>query len=201
LLHTGHRAWPTQEGKLLTGFSHGTAGIAYALLRLYEVTDEVAFRAAAEQAFAYEHSVPAPQTGSWCHGAAGIGLARLGGLGALDTDLVRADIEIALETTLRQGVQSIDHLCCGTGGQAEFLLAASTRLARPELAETAWQWASQVVRQARQSGNYAVGPSIAQSQGIPARFWPGFFQGLSGIGYWLLRQALPGQIPAVLLWE
>jgi class II lanthipeptide synthase len=198
---TGHRAWPTLEGKLLTGFSHGAAGIAYALLRLYAVTGEVDFRAAAEEAFAYEHVVGLPQAGSWCHGAAGVGLARLGGLGALDTKEIRADIEVALETTLRQGVQRIDHLCCGTGGQAEFLLAASTRLARPELAETARRWASQVVRQARQSGNYAVGLSAAQSQGIPTRFRPGFFQGLSGIGYWLLHLAAPMQVPAVLLWE
>lgn len=198
---TGHRAWPTLEGKLLTGFSHGAAGIAYALLRLYAVTGEAGFRTAAEQAFAYERVVGMPQAGSWCHGAAGVGLARLGGLGALDTKEIRADIEVALETTLRQGVQSIDHLCCGTGGQAEFLLAASTRLARPELAETARRWASQVVRRASQSGNYFVGLSAAQSQGIPTRFRPGFFQGLAGIGYWLLHLAAPTQIPAVLLWE
>ena len=35
---TGHRAWVTEDGLRTTGFSHGTAGIAYALLRLYEHT-------------------------------------------------------------------------------------------------------------------------------------------------------------------
>jgi lantibiotic modifying enzyme len=142
-----------------------------------------------------------PQAGSWCHGAAGIGLARLGGLGMLDTSEIRADVEIALETTLRQGMQSIDHLCCGTGGQAEFLLAASIQLARPELAETARLWTSQVIRKAKQAGRDALGLSAASSHGIPTWFRPGFFQGLSGIGYWLLHLAAPGQIPAVLLWE
>ena len=32
------RAWATDEGLRATGFSHGTAGIAYSLLRLYEHT-------------------------------------------------------------------------------------------------------------------------------------------------------------------
>ena len=31
---TGHRVWKSLDGPLLTGFSHGTAGIAYALLKL-----------------------------------------------------------------------------------------------------------------------------------------------------------------------
>src|SRR3989442_11043245 len=34
------RAWPTMGGRHTTGFAHGTAGIVYALLRLYTVTGD-----------------------------------------------------------------------------------------------------------------------------------------------------------------
>jgi len=37
------RTWATLERKLMTGFSHVAAGIAYALLRLHRVTGETAF--------------------------------------------------------------------------------------------------------------------------------------------------------------
>ena len=69
------------------------------------------------EAVAYERSVFAPEAGNWpahrlamavepaksepCawwHGAAGIGLARLGGLPALDTAEIRQDIDMALQT-------------------------------------------------------------------------------------------------------
>jgi len=112
----GLRAWPTYEERLLTGFSHGAAGIAYALVRLAAATDDRSFLDAAAEANDYERSVydaaaknwPDYRTedrrvfsASWCHGAPGIGLARLGGVSLLDTPEIRTDIEAALETTLR----------------------------------------------------------------------------------------------------
>jgi lantibiotic modifying enzyme len=45
---------------------------------------------------------------SWCHGATGIGLARLGSLAILDTPDVRQEIAIALKTTLKFGLQDIE---------------------------------------------------------------------------------------------
>lgn len=213
---TGYRAWPTLDGKLLTGFSHGAAGIAYALLRLYAATGEAAFCDAAEEGFAYEHSRLVPKVGNWpdlrtpagqgasfmtgwCHGAPGIGLARLGGLAALDTPEIRADIAIALETTRQRGVQGLDHVCCGSLGRVEFLLAAASRLACAEWLEMARQWTGQLVRRARQAGGYA----LPLPPGQPPRFAPGFFQGSAGIGYELLRVATAGRgrLPCVLLWE
>ena len=93
------RAWKTTEEKPLTGFSHGAAGIAYALLRLYAVTGDLTYKKAASEGIAYECGVFSASVGnwpnlrsfseqigqpdfmvSWCHGAPGIGLGRLGGL-------------------------------------------------------------------------------------------------------------------------
>ena len=132
---TAHRAWRVGWApRSLTGFSHGAAGIAYALLRLSHATGENRFRDAAEEAIAYETAMYCPDARNWpdlrdrvvedegagdrymvawCHGATGIGLGRLGGLPVLDALHVRQDIANALATTLATPDQDWDHLCCG----------------------------------------------------------------------------------------
>ncbi|MFB2880641.1 type 2 lanthipeptide synthetase LanM family protein [Floridanema aerugineum] len=208
---SGYRTWATSDGKLLTGFSHGAAGIAYALLRLYQTTGETEFLEAAEEAITYERSVFIPEVSnwpdfrqsstkdsptcmcSWCHGAPGIGLARVAGLDILDTPEIRQDIEAAINTTKQHGLSNIDHLCCGNLGRIEFLFTAGRKLNRPELIETAKQQAAQVVARAKQRGHFGYGSCLT--------FHPGFFQGASGIGYELLRLAYPDILPSVLLWE
>jgi type 2 lantibiotic biosynthesis protein LanM len=206
----GYRAWATVNGKLLTGFSHGAAGIAYALLRLYTITQDVVFLEAAEEAIAYERSVFSPEAGnwpdfrseqpgfmtSWCHGAPGIALARLGSLAILDTREIRQDIEAALQTTLAFGLHDIDHLCCGNFGRLEVCLVASRQLARQELLETAQKQASWVVSRAGKTGAFYLLPNLPTDVYIP-----GFFQGTAGIGYELLRLAYPDLLPSVLLWQ
>jgi type 2 lantibiotic biosynthesis protein LanM len=219
---TAHgRAWPTLDGRLLTGFSHGAAGIAYALLALAEITGAAEFQAAAVDAIAYERSVflpdagnwpdlrdfakyraatgradPPPLMSSWCHGATGIGLARLGVLAKLDSAAIRQDIQVAIQTTQnhlahRQG--GVDHLCCGAMGQIELLVCAARQLGRPELLSEARAHASQVVQEARQRG-YAL--EIA----LPASVYvPGLFRGEAGIGYTLLRLTYPDTLPPILL--
>src|SRR5262249_1853773 len=90
--------FPTRRN--LTGFSHGTAGVGFALNELSNATGEARFRVAAEQAFLYERDCFDPITGNWpdfrqhpsgrqrtgtalpvatfwCHGAPGIALSRL----------------------------------------------------------------------------------------------------------------------------
>jgi type 2 lantibiotic biosynthesis protein LanM len=207
----GYRAWATVEEKVLTGFSHGAAGIAYALLRLYQASGEAAFLEAAQEAIAYERSVFIPEIGNWpdftsphtekgftcvclwCNGAPGIGLARVAGLDILDTPEIRQDIEAAINTTKQYKLQVLDHLCCGNLGRVEFLFTAARKLSQPQLLETAMQQAAQVVAHAKQQGHFGYGLCLT--------FHPGFFQGAAGIGYELLRLAYPDQLPSVLLWE
>ena len=115
----GNKGWRTlpDASGLLAGFSHGAAGIALALLRLYRATGDDAFRSAAVDALAYERRMFLPQAGNWqdlrsptgngavelpcgwCHGAAGIGLARLGCLDLIDDAEFAREIEAALVTT------------------------------------------------------------------------------------------------------
>jgi type 2 lantibiotic biosynthesis protein LanM len=212
---SGFRAWATLEGKLATGFSHGAAGIAYTLLRLYKTTQESAFLEAAEEAIAYERSVFCPSTGNWpdvrtsdvgedklsfmttwCHGAPGIALARLGGLAILDTAEIRQEIAVALNTTQQFGLQNLDHLCCGNFGRMEVLLVAAQKLSRPEFWKTAKNQAAQIVTRAEHTGAFYLFPELPRDV-----YNPGFFQGTAGIGYELLRLAYPDSLPSVLLWE
>lgn len=212
---SGHRVWATMHKTLLTGISHGATGIAYALLKLYELTKNSSFKEATLEAIAYERSVFDSKANNWpdfryarnengipffstnwCHGAPGIGLGRIGGLSVLNDREVRKEIEIAIETTQKFGVRGVDHLCCGNFGRIEFLLKASLSLSRNELFKTAHQWAYQVIHKVQEKGTYDLMPNLPKSVNNP-----GFFQGTSGIGYELLRLAYPDILPSTLLWE
>jgi lantibiotic modifying enzyme len=212
----GPRAWRTlQTDQLLTGFSHGAAGIAYSLLRLHAVTGHALLIDAAREAIEFERSVFSPVqknwansaalTGSrtepyyfakWCYGAPGIGLARLASLSVLDEDTVRQEIDAALETTRRTGLGMMDGLCCGNLGRAEILQVAGARLGQPRFSRIAQERAAAVVNRAQQKGRYSIFENMPD--GITQ---PGFFQGISGIGYALLRLASADRLPCVLAWE
>ncbi|MDZ7960293.1 MAG: type 2 lanthipeptide synthetase LanM family protein [Aulosira sp. DedQUE10] len=208
------KAWLTIGETPLTGFSHGAAGISYALLRLYAVTQDYNYLEAALEGIEYERSVFSEshanwpdfrglgQTGQpsfptqWCHGAAGIGLARLGSFEIVRTPEIEREIEIALQTTQRYALQAIDHLCCGNLGRVEALLVGGQRYSRADWYQAAFQNATNVVAKAKRTGAYQLFPNLPNSV-----FNPGFFPGTAGIGYQLLRLAQPEQLPSVLLWE
>ncbi|MBA3532696.1 MAG: type 2 lantipeptide synthetase LanM [Ardenticatenales bacterium] len=208
---TGHQAWALSDGKCLTGFLHGAAGIAYALFCLHDETDEVAFYEAAQEALAYERALFVPEINNWlpyagaptkaimttwCHGAPGIGLARLANWPKRADETTREEIECALTSTQELGLRGIDHLCCGNFGRMELLTVAGQQLSEPTWHDMARRWASQLVRRKQEQGNYLFSPDI------PADIYqPGLFTGNAGIGYALLRVAYPDQLPSLLLWN
>ncbi|BAY28958.1 lanthionine synthetase C family protein [Nostoc carneum NIES-2107] len=208
------RAWQTLGKIPLAGFSHGAAGIAYALLQLYKFTQDSAYLAAAKEGIDYERTLfcaskgnwpvshKAERTGGkvtfpsqWCHGATGIGLARLGSLEILNTAEIQQEIEIALRTTENFGLEAIDHLCCGNMGRVEVLLFGAQHCDRSDWQQIALQNATNIVARAKQNGAYQLFANLPSSV-----FNPGFFQGTAGIGYELLRLA-NNDLPCVLLWE
>lgn len=103
---------PIALEKPLSGFSHGAAGIAWALMKLSTATREQRYRVAALDAIAYERTLfssehlnwwdlrtfgsetaaapPAHCENAWCHGAPGIGLSRIDILEHLDDGIVHA---------------------------------------------------------------------------------------------------------------
>jgi lantibiotic modifying enzyme len=173
----------------------------------------MAFRTAACDGIAYENSAFSPEARNWlhrpelaghrsgvpypcqwCHGAAGIGLARIGALGALDDRAIRADIDAAIQTTIEVPIVAMDHLCCGNFGRIEFLFTAGRRLGRDDLVGLALDRAAQLVARAHEAGTFKWGLATE-------RHSPGFFTSMAGVGYELLRLTHPEVLPSLLLWE
>lgn len=204
-----YKTWITWNGKALTGFSQGAAGIACALLNLWSVTQNEEFLAAARDAIAFERSFFSEAAGnwqdlrksdleyqiSWSHGAAGIALGRIRSLAILDTPEIRQEIQVALETIQNHGIWGVDNLAWGNFGRIETLLVAAKKLNRPDLIEIAQNWSHQLIEKAQTQGNFSLMANIAGYLPNPA-----FLHGTSGIGYQLLRLAHP-ELPSVLSFD
>lgn len=212
----GGTAWKAHpEGTRLAGFAHGASGIAYTLTKLSVATKRDDFLQAAREAIIYERTIydaqarnwpvlPPPGSrarpllvNAWCHGAPGVALARLGCLNAMDDPAVREDLDVALDTTVRGGVTALDHLCCGNMGRIEIALLASKQLGSNRLRQIADVGATAVVLRAKRAGAYTLQSNPEQN----AAFQPGFYRGLAGIGYQLLRVAQPEALPSILAFE
>jgi type 2 lantibiotic biosynthesis protein LanM len=200
--------------KPLAGFSHGAAGIAWALLELEAMTSEERFAQVALEAIAYERSLLSLKVGNWpdlrefentvlseseglvnfmtawCHGAPGIGLGRLRSLPHLNNAEIRAEIDTALHTTLTQGFGLNHCLCHGDLGNLELLLQASLVLDDPKWHSAVNRLAAIVLESINQYGWLCGVPLGVET--------PGLMTGLAGIGYELLRLAEPTRIPSVL---
>lgn len=209
---TGYHVWQTLNQQAISGFGHGTAGIAYALLRLYQASAANSYRDAAAEAIAFENSLFSAEAKNWyafgssaqapvfwtsfCHGAAGIGLARLAGLPMLDTPQIRRDIEHAIQTTQNYTMNHLDFLCCGHAGRLEFLALATERLQRPELHAVVREKTAWILQRQAQRGDYFL------FEEFPPRLAnPNLFKGSAGIGYQWLRLAFPEKIPSLLSFD
>jgi lantibiotic modifying enzyme len=211
--------WPSRDGRLLAGFAHGAAGIAYALIRLYQATGARKYLDAALRGHRYERAVysaahknwPLVRSAghlpgnvavvmtAWCHGAPGIGLAR-----SLVRDVVlpedpevAEEIDIALATTAALASNPGDHVCCGNMGRCDVLFTAGRQLGRQATIDAAAALAATVEDQALARGYFQF-VSFGSEYVV---FEPGFFQGMAGIGYQLLRLAAPARLPSILAFE
>jgi type 2 lantibiotic biosynthesis protein LanM len=196
----------------LTGFSHGAAGIALALVALAAASGEWRFRSAGMAALAYERGLRRPTAPywpdlrgvaasaddakpqkpmhAWCHGAPGIGLARLGGLDYHDDSTTRREIWLAATLTRRDGFGLSHSLCHGDLGNLDFLAEAARRFPALGLGE-------EVAR--RTAMTLESGERDGWSSGLPLGVeTPDLMLGLAGVGYGLLRLAAPARVPSVL---
>jgi type 2 lantibiotic biosynthesis protein LanM len=210
-------AWDThlRAKKPLTGFSHGAAGMAWALGELGAQAGEKRFTEAAEAALAYERGLFSAQEGNWpdfrareptgpgagndpepyrvmwCHGAPGIGLSRLRLLPHAEGSRAREEVRRAVATTLAHGLGSNHSLCHGDLGNLEFLALASEQLEDEGWRSPVARMTSTVVRHLDREGWHCGNPLGVES--------PGLMTGLAGIGYGLLLLACPARVPCVLL--
>jgi len=219
-------SWDTVPGQAerdLTGFSHGAAVIAWALLELSAATGQAHFRDAADHAFAYERhwfdkeqdnwpdframSKPAPGAGpargmvAWCHGAPGIGLSRIRAFELTGGEMRREEAEAAMRSTLRMlkhaslGAQIDFTLCHGRAGNAELLIYAGQAFND----ETARAAAEDVGRQGIEAFRRK---DLPWPCGVPGGGeTPNLMIGLAGIGYFYLRLYDPVAVPSVLIMQ
>jgi lantibiotic biosynthesis protein len=214
---------PAEQRKQdLNGFSHGAAGISWALLELWKVTDEERFRVASEQGFAYERQWFDPrqenwpdfrglydawssnpgQPGfmtAWCHGAPGIGLSRVRAFELTGQDVYRREAEAALRCTSRTLVatpaqgQANYSLCHGNAGNAELLVYA----ARVFGDDTSRLLAEQVGHLGVEQYRKTFGPWPCGV--LEGGETPGLLLGLAGIGHFYLRLHDTAGVPPVLI--
>lgn len=210
--------WQTSmSAKPLAGFSHGAAGIVYALLLVAERSGENRFREAALKGMSYERSIFSSSMGNWpdlrklesidaslkhndeavysmfawCHGAPGVGLARVCSLPYTDDESIREEIAIAFEATLNNGFGRNHSLCHGDLGNLEMLLRASRTLGDAQADSQVRRMVSIVLESIKSQGWLCGIPLGVES--------PGLMSGLAGIGLGLLRIAKPDDVPSPLV--
>jgi type 2 lantibiotic biosynthesis protein LanM len=200
---TGRRVWRLARGDIGTGFAHGAGGIAAALLRLATATGNDAFAAAAAEGFGFEDalanaprsethphlvaasakvSAESPWRQTWCNGPVGVALGQAIYGGSVSPDVVA-------HASAHDIAASPDHPCCGSMGPAELLLVTGY----PDRAKAI---AGRVVARARAKESYHISRDVPE-----ARTSPAFFQGLSGIGYQLLRITYGDRLRSALAFQ
>jgi hypothetical protein len=195
----------------LTGFSHGNAGAAYALLELSSVTGEAKYSQTVQNAFEYERGwfnrdaanwpdfrerpVLGPRgekvysySTAWCHGAPGIAISRLRAYELFGDESCRDEAEIALQTTRRAIEASLKtgtgnySLCHGLSGNSEVLLYGAR-----VLAVDGADWRESAFRTGIFGNNHYARPDREWPCGAACGQVPGLMTGLAGIGYFYLH--------------
>lgn len=207
----GYRVWDTHPSpsveQFSTGMSHGSAGIALALYRLYGHTGREAFREAADEAVACENEYYSAKKNNWrsnwdpitdyllwwAYGVLGIGLGRLASLEYHDSAVLERDVERAMAVEPR--LTEHDSLMRGTAAHVDLLVELG-RAYDGTYHRQAAELAADVIERKRRLGGYQI--ACGEMDGITN---PALFLGTAGIGYELLRVLAPEEIPSVLRYE
>jgi lantibiotic modifying enzyme len=199
----------------LTGFSHGAAGIGWALLRYAAATGDERCARTGREAFRYERGTYRPELGNWpdfrvlddgepaatppdprhsmhawCHGSPGIALARAAAVGWTADPDITADLTVAVDAMLAAPGMANHSLCHGELGNLE-ALAVARRAGRHDVAGEWNRRARAVVDDLAASGPRCGTPNAIQT--------PGLLAGLAGIGHGLLRLGFADRVPSALL--
>ena len=199
-------SWSTVPSKKnLTGFSHGSSGVALALLHLYKVTKNKNYSIAAIRGFNYERTsfdntqqnwpdfrddvVKDNQQSvcglAWCHGAPGIAISRYKANQLQEDTMYVNEMHIALNTTTTNVYNAVKanlettnfSLCHGAAGNAEVLLDCGQD-DHIKLAE-----AVGVAGIKKYKEQHVPWPSGLNTN----QYTPGLMMGLAGTGYFYLR--------------
>lgn len=129
----------------------------------------------------------------WCHGAAGIGLARARWYELTKNKTAREDMQKALEKT-----KHIEHgaftYCHGAGGNADLFFEMNRVQPDPAVLEHAYHFADAGLVQKQKYHKYYSGMKYDREKEPEDR---SLFNGIAGIGYFFLRVHNP-QVPSIL---
>jgi hypothetical protein len=154
--------------------------------------------AALEKDYKAGHLAPFTHTSdmnTWCHGAAGIGLARLRAVDLNDNKTYRRDARRALAKTKRtQGHFDNFALCHGEGGNAEVFLEHYVQSSSRQAYINAQKIGDDALRQRAELGLYISGLPVP-TKDLEDK---SLFNGLAGVGYFLLRLHDPHTVPSIL---
>jgi lantibiotic modifying enzyme len=132
--------------------------------------------------------------GAWCHGAPGIGLARVARLARREDDGARADLDVALAFAAGAALPEADHLCCGTASRLALLAAAGRALGAERALADGRALARRALARAGGRGGWAVTPGVEPSE----RSDVGFFRGYPGLAWSLISLTSAGaELPLV----
>lgn len=184
-----------KEEKKEMGLSHGLSGYALSLFRLYAHTKETAYINSAKEMIDLERSIYTDSShrvekNSWCHGYTGIGLSRLATLSLYDDEKVRQELELAVVKT-KESIGDESSLCCGDFGRFEFLMEYAKK-----------EKSHQLEMDVRQLIFFYMNEYLrtdGENCSLKENYQWGFMQGITGIGYSLLRLTGLCKLPQVLL--
>lgn len=221
------RSWgprKAQGSRNLTGWSHGASGVGVALAALADATGRAELRETARAAFRYErdvydaeaqnwpdfqrarpHGGKPPCATAWCHGAAGIGVARTLAFGLLKDDLLIEEAETARRTTARQLTAELatpgrDFMPChGVAGTAECLWLVEEALGRRDAHARAVSVGDHGLARYGRAARAEWGEGVEWPTPVAHGFHPPLLTGLAGVGHFLLRLHAPARVPTVLV--
>jgi type 2 lantibiotic biosynthesis protein LanM len=192
--------WPNGMG----GFAHGVSGIGWALTHLARATGNRRYQDLAQKAFAFEDALwdeqeqnwtdlrmikGAKSAAAWCHGAVGIGLARLSLDPTLKHPATRRTLSRAAAAVWRQGLGWNHTACHGDLGAWELLHHAILAGVGPKGLTTS-DLLDIILTSIEEHGPFC---------GIAAdAFVPGLLPGVGGIAYQLLRAHPDSDLPSIL---
>ncbi|HJR61378.1 MAG TPA: lanthionine synthetase LanC family protein [Vicinamibacterales bacterium] len=199
--------------RLMPNFSHGTAGIAYFLARVYEETGERKYLDASLAGAKYLQAIAKTEGGiclvqhnqphglelyylGWCHGPVGTArlwrqLASITGDQAWDAWVdrsARGVLESGIPEKLTEGFWNNVSQCCGSAGVGQFFLDLHRTRANPGYLAFAKRMTEDLLKRGtrdEQGLRWVQAEHRVQPKLLVAQ--TGYMQGAAGIGMWLLR--------------
>lgn len=198
----------------LTGFSHGAAGIVYALSKLYEFVGDDKIMNAVLKGLDFERSLYSNEARNWidrrertelelkkyscfmtawCHGSAGILLGRTkmyNYLPDIHKERIKDELISALCSIEQTGFNTNDCLCHGNLGNTEIMLEYAKKFHNTDLKKNCQKIRENIAKGIIEN-SYDCGRKYLYGYKIP-----GFMTGVAGMGYSLLRDL--DEFPCVL---